>query len=239
MSISSPTSVGDNAFAPGSSGYSYSPDRLLITGFDIQIDNIVLASGAGALKRGTVLGRITLGAVTSAAKSGGNTGNGTCTPDATAPKQANAIAGIYTLRCITAAANNGTFRLTDPRGRVLGDYIMAAGAVTITNQIKVAIADGATDFIVGDGFDVTIADGSTKFVKAVKTALDGSATPVRVLVDDADATSADCAAAGYREAGLVAGRLVIDASYTLAEIKTLLRDSGLVLKDALSAADPT
>lgn len=89
-----------------------------------------------------------------ATKAGGNTGNGTITVDVATPVLAHAIAGVYTARCIAAAANSGTFRVTDPNGLVLGDVVVGA---TFADQIKFVIADGAADFIVGDGFDVTVA----------------------------------------------------------------------------------
>jgi len=132
---------------------------------------VLLASNPVTI--GAALGRITLGAVSAAAKSGGNTGNGVFTIDATTPKLAGAKVGVYTVRCIAAATNSGTFRVTDPNGLVLGD--VAVGA-TFADRIKFAIADGSTDFIVGDGFDVTIAAGSLKITPLNLTALDGSAT---------------------------------------------------------------
>lgn len=92
-------------------------------------------------------------AAVSAAKAGGNTGNGTNTLDVTTPVLANAQVGVYTIRCVTAAANSGTFEVKDPKGQSLGQYVVGA---TFADQIKFVIADGATDFIVGDGFDVTV-----------------------------------------------------------------------------------
>lgn len=96
------------------------------------------------------------GAATAAAKAGGNTGNGTFTIDATTPTLAGAKPGVYRLRCIAIASNNGTFRLEDPDGIVLGDTVMAAGAGAVSEHIKGALADGSTDFAVGDGFDITV-----------------------------------------------------------------------------------
>lgn len=93
------------------------------------------------------------GSAASAAKSGGNTGGGTLTLDATTPVLAGAKVGVYTVRCIAAATDSGTFRVTDPDGFVIGD--VAVGA-TFANDIKFAIADGAPDFVVGDGFDITV-----------------------------------------------------------------------------------
>lgn len=86
-------------------------------------------------------------------KAGGNTGNGTITMDAVAPKSADAIAGVYQVRCTTAAVNGGTFTVTDPTGATLGT--VAVGA-TFNNKIKFTIADGSTDFILTDGFDVIV-----------------------------------------------------------------------------------
>jgi predicted nucleic acid-binding Zn-ribbon protein len=84
----------------------------------------------------------------------GNTGNGVMTLDATTPLLAGAQSGVYTATATAAATDSGTFRVTDPNGSVLGD--VAVGA-TFANQIKFVIADGSTDFIVGDKFTVTVA----------------------------------------------------------------------------------
>lgn len=142
---------------------------------------------------GTLLGKILLGAATAAAKSGGNTGNGVFTIDATTPILANARAGVYPVRCIAAATNGGTFRVTDPRGNVLGD--VAVGS-TFANQIKFAIADGSTDFIVGDGFDVTIAEGSGKYKAYNSANVDGSQYPELVLSEKIDSTGGDVKSVG-------------------------------------------
>jgi hypothetical protein len=156
-------------------------------------ENRTLLSGQN-LKAGHVVGKVTLGAVTSAAKAGGNTGNGTITLDATSPKRAGAKVGIYTVRCITAAANGGVFRVEDPDGYVLGDATIAGGAggtAAFDDDIKFVLTDGATDFIVGDGFDVTIAAGSGKVKEYNPANEDGSQVPAGVLAAAVDATSAD------------------------------------------------
>jgi hypothetical protein len=151
-------------------------------------DPITILSGAGVLAIGTVLGQIAVGAASSAAKSGGNTGGGTLTLDGTTPVLAGAKVGVYAVRCIAAASNSGTFRVTDPDGFVLGD--VAVGA-TFENDIKFVLADVGTDFIVGDGFDVTIAVGSLKWVACPETATNGSQVARAVLLEKVDATSAD------------------------------------------------
>jgi hypothetical protein len=152
-------------------------------------DTVTIASGTAAMTVGTVLAKLTTGAASSAAKSGGNTGNGTLTLDVTTPVLAGAKNGIYTARCVTAAANGGTFRITDPDGYVLGDVAVAA---TFANDIKFVIADGASDFIVGDGFDITVAAGSGKWTLYDPTAVNGAAQAAGVLLTHAvDASAAD------------------------------------------------
>lgn len=167
---------------------------------------ITILSGAGKLLAGTVLGAVTLGAVSAAIKGGGNTGNGVFTIDPTTPKVAGAKVGVYTARVIIAQANAGVFEIRDPTGIDLGVYIV--GAAAFNNQIKFTIADGASDFIVGDGFDITIAAGSGKYVAFDPTALDGRQTAAGILWGDTDATSAD----------KVAAALVRDAEVNLAEL---------------------
>lgn len=151
-------------------------------------DEGTLASGSGAKNPGTVLGRVALGAASSAAKAGGNTGGGTLTLDATTPVLAGAKPGIYAVRLIAAATDAGTFRVSDPDGFILGD--VAVGA-TFANDIKFATADVGTDFAVGDGFDITVAIGAGKFKPLDPAARDGTEKAAAVLLDTVDATSAD------------------------------------------------
>jgi hypothetical protein len=156
-------------------------------------ESIVIATGAAQnLKVGTVLGRITIGSATVAAKAGGNAANtGALTLDATTPVLAGAAAGVYTVRCIAAASNSGTFRVEDPAGRFIGE--VAVGA-TFAEQVKFSIADGSQDFVVGEGFDITVAPGTGKYVLHDNAATDGSQNAAAVLLEDADATAADAPA---------------------------------------------
>lgn len=138
-------------------------------------------------KSGMVCGLIALGAASVAAKSGGNTGNGALTMDATTPVLSGAKSGVYTVRCITAATNGGTFRVEDPNGDVIGD--VAVGA-TFSDDIKFAIADGATDFIVGDGFDITVAAGSGQYTPLDTTKGNGAEKAAAILFSNVDASAA-------------------------------------------------
>jgi hypothetical protein len=147
-------------------------------------DNKVLITGQNLLAA-TVLGLISVG---SASQAFAGTGNGVLTMDATNPVRTGAKVGAYTATCITAAANSGTFRVEDPDGYVLGDVAVAA---TFDDDIKFVIADGATDFIVGDKFTITIAAGSGKATQLNVAAQNGSQYAAGILLDAVDATSAD------------------------------------------------
>ena len=156
-------------------------------------DQITLISGGAACVVGQVLGQITVGAATSAAKSGGNTGNGTCVVDATNPTLINAVAGVYTVRCTVAGTNSATFLVVDPNGLSLGTCSLSGsgGTASFADRIKFVITDGATDFIVGDGFDVTVPAGSLKWTQVAPAANDGSAVAAGVCILAGNPASAD------------------------------------------------
>lgn len=139
-------------------------------------------TGSAALALGAVLGRLlTAGATVAAA--GGNTGNGVLTVDATDPVLTGAQPGDYSVICIAAAVNSGTFRVTAPDGSVLGDVVVGA---TFSNLIKFVIADGATDFVVGDTFTITAAEGSGNWVQLDQDATTGAEVAQGVLLRAAD-----------------------------------------------------
>lgn len=198
-------------------------------------DNGTLIAGQN-LALGAVLGKISIGGLTSAVKSGGNTGNGVVTVDPTTPILVNARTGIYSARVTVAGANSATFRVTDPLGDVLGDFAYAgAGAVgAFADQIKFTITDGATDFVVGDGFDLTVAAGSTKYTQLAPGAADGSQVAVAVLLATTDATAADVnTPIVARTAMLTANRVLWPAGITAPQ-KTLaiqqLQAVGIILR---------
>jgi hypothetical protein len=239
----SATNVLDNSSAPGIAAEIFVPDQLIAGPFQLVSHVVTVLTGQGVLKRGTVLGKQTVGAATSAAKSGGNTGNGTCT--AVSSKGA-AIAGVYQVRCVIAGTNSATFDLYNPNGDLIDQRQLSgsgATAVFANDNLAFTLADGATDFVVGDGFDITVAAPSGKYVKAVLTATDGSQVPQGVLADDVDATSADALAGLYLTGEFNANSLIYDASFTtIGALQSAMRPYGLFVKlvpGALSNADPT
>ena len=145
---------------------------------------VTILAAAGDLITGTVMGRISKGSATSAAKSGGNTGGGTLTIDATTPILAGSKPGVYSVRCIGVVANGGLFEVRDPDGIPIGNY--AIGGAAFASQIKFAMADSGTDFALGDGFDITIAAGSGKWKKHVNGAVNGTEVAAGILLDARD-----------------------------------------------------
>lgn len=81
----------------------------------------------------------------------GNTGNGTM---GTVTVSAGAKEGVYLLTITTAASNAGTFVVEDPDGITVG-----VGTVAVAfskGGLAFTLADGATDFVVGDQFTITV-----------------------------------------------------------------------------------
>lgn len=208
---------------------TYTPDGLIAGSDDPMTRRITLLSGENRA-RGALLGKITLGAASSAAKAGGNTGNGTLTMDVTNPVRAGAKAGVYQVRLIAAATNAGTFRVTDPDGFVLGD--VAVGA-TFDNDIKFATADGSTDFAVGDGFDITLAAGSGKYRLSLAAAVDGSQVPLCILAESTDASAADKDTPAYFGGVFDENAIIYGTGHTAGSVREMLRDLGIKLQSSV------
>lgn len=211
----------------GTTQESFVPDRLM-AGDDFITDSITLISGQN-LTRGALLGKITLGAVTET--HAGNTGNGVLTPDATTPVLANAQAGVYTAKCIAAATNSGTFLVFDPKGDQIGELVVGA---TFADQIKFVIADGATDFIVGDTFLITVAAGSGKYTLSLLAAVDGSQYPTAILARDTNAAAGDIVTTVYLAGEFNSNAITFGTGQTAANTKEALRLLDIYLKTAVA-----
>lgn len=192
--------------------------------------------------RGTLLGQITLGAASKAAKSGGNTGDGTLTLDVTTPILANAQPGVYTVRIVRAKYTDSDVptqqpiaELKDPKGNVLAVFdVLGSSGTTISNQVKFCMVDGSTAFVVGDGFDITIAAGSGKLKLCNSANLDGSQCPHSILAADTDASGADKACPVYITGDFNANMITFGGSDTAATHATALRTLGIALKTPIA-----
>lgn len=105
----------------------------------------------GAGDKGALLPNQTAFAAVGAARAG-NTGNGTITANPVV--SAGVRAGVYTVIMDEPGTNVGHFRVEDPDGVLVGEgdvaVAFAGGGLAFT------VADGATDFVAGDGFNITV-----------------------------------------------------------------------------------
>lgn len=121
-----------------------------------------------------------------AAAGGGNTGNGVVTLG-TPTTSAAAVPGTYTATLITTAVNGGVFEVTDPNGTVIGN---ATVGTLFDGEIRFTVADGATDFDVGDTFTFVVTAGADIVLTdssggTPATALAAVVTPTAVAQDGA------------------------------------------------------
>ena len=143
-------------------------------------------------------------AATAAAVAGsGNTGNGTM---GTITVTAGAKAGVYTLEIAGAATNAGAFRLSDPDGVFVDDGDVAAAFSA--GGLAFTLADGATDFVVGDTFAITVT--YTANAKFVGIAVLSSAVP-------ADAAYPDYYPRYWTGAFMTHGQMYVTAGATVAD----------------------
>lgn len=176
-------------------------------------DEVVVLSGE-TLVAGHVIGKVTKG-TSSGAADAGNTGNGVLGAQTVG---SGSKAGVYRLTIIEPGADTGEFIVEDPDGINIGRGTVAsafsAGGMAFT------LADGSTDFVAGDAFDITVAAGSGKVVEHDPAGTNGSEVAAGILFGAVDASAAD-------KAGVIIAR---DAEVNLAE---------LVYKTAMSGGNQT
>ena len=143
---------------------------------------IVLAGSGGdrSLAIGEVFGKRTKSSVVVTAN-GGNSGDGTASA---VTLGALAESGGYTLTCIAAAVNGGTFQVQTPKGYRLPD--LEVDQPYAGDHLNVTISDGAADFIVGDTFTVDVS-GDGKVVALDPSAVDGSQKAAGVITSSVTA----------------------------------------------------
>lgn len=123
------------------------------------------------------------------------TGNGTISGLSLGP---DAIPGNYRVENIEAIVNGGRFRVVAPDGDevAVGSIVAGAGGTLVLanqRQLNLTITDGATDFIVGDAFNVAVFNQLVggKVVAWDPTAVDGRDDAFGILFDNVDATLGD------------------------------------------------
>ncbi|MFG1246789.1 head decoration protein [Xanthobacter flavus] len=150
-----------------------------------------IVSGAGVLKPGTVLGKITDGGAVTVTKTDVGGGKGALTL-ADPAYGAGVKEGVYKVILIEPAANAGAFEVEDPDGIVIGTGTVG---VAFTGVVKFTLADGGTDFAAGDIALVTVAIADPtnlgKYAVHDPAAVNGAQVPAAILYQGCDATSAD------------------------------------------------
>jgi hypothetical protein len=176
---------------------------------------VTMNDAAATIKVGTVLGAYVTTPTGTASAKAGNTGNGVMGA-ITVASVPGLILGTYKVAITEAVANAGKFVLIDPQGDVVG----SGNVAVLFNQagISFTLADGATDFVVGDGFNIVVA-GTVKYKVSLAAATDGTQVPSAVYIADNTGNSGDLALAANTDTKvLVLARgpaIVADAALTL------------------------
>lgn len=146
-------------------------------------------SGAKTYTPGTVLGKTLVSGSAAAVAGAGNTGNGTM---GSITVSAHAKIGQYVLRITVASSNAGAFELLNATGSVVGTGNVASAFVG--NGLAFTLADGSTDFIVGDTFTITVT-GTEKYKILENTASDGSAAFAGIYIGASNGLGIDTSVA--------------------------------------------
>jgi hypothetical protein len=115
----------------------------------------------------------------------GNTGNGAM---GAVTVSNSAKPGDHVLTITKAGTNVGDFQVVDPDG-----YVVGVGTVAVAfagGGLSFTLADGSTDFAVGDKFTITVAAGSGNYAMHDASGVDGREVAAAILFDAVDAASA-------------------------------------------------
>lgn len=189
---------------------------------DIITGSITLSSGQN-LVRGAVLGKTAVSGTIVGAAVAGNTGNGTI---GSLSVRGSAKQGIYHITCIEDITNGGHFSVQDPDGENIGT---ATVAKVYTGGIRFTIADGSTDFAVGDAFTATVSALAVEYQLSVANATTGIQYPDAILVEDTDATDADTQTVAYIAGSFNENALTLGAGHTADSVKEGLRSKSIYL----------
>jgi len=197
---------------------------------------VTLKAAQGIVKRGSVLGLITLAVGTIVA--GDNTGDPTI---ATATLAANAQKGAYKVICNKAptagGANDAMFSVFAPDGSRLADAVQDVAYAGGHLAFKVAVVT-AVDSVVGDSYTISVIASSGLAVLVNKANFDGSNLADCVLSDDVDTgavgSTTDITYTAYSAGHFNRAALIFAATNTAADHEDRLRDVGIVLKDNIA-----
>ncbi len=144
--------------------HEYMPD----IGYCRDVVNAYEASAKTYKSGATVLGKTFVATSATATAASGNTGNGAM---GTVTVSGKGRPGKYTVTITAAASNAGDFVVRDPDGAVIGNGTV--GVAHFNGQLLFSLADGSTDFAVGDSFTIVVV-GSYRYKRVEDSAIDGS-----------------------------------------------------------------
>ncbi len=146
---------------------------------DISRENVIFAASQTISANGLV-SKLAVNANVDVTTAFSGTGDGAITM-ADPAVNGKAKDGVYKAVCIEPATDAGKFEVSDPNGKVIG---VATVGVAFNKEIKFTIADGATDFVAGDTFDITVAANSDDFqwVAFDPDGTDGSEIPAAMSI---------------------------------------------------------
>lgn len=218
--------IGENSQQPSIYAETFIPDQLIAGNLKLVSQPIQLMSGN--LARGAVLGQQTNNSID--ITPGTNTGNGTVGSTSLGSTE---TFGVFKLTATGAT----TFTVTDPEGNALPNATV--GTPYANAEINFTITAGATAFVAGDSFTLNALEATGNYILSVKTAVDGSQTPVGILAMPTNASGGPQLAAAYLMGEFNQNAISFDPSWTLPQLQAALRPYGIFLKSTVSATDPT
>lgn len=115
------------------------------------------------------------------------------------------------------------------------DQLIAGNLKLVTDTITVVSGAG----VLQRGTVLGKITASGKYTTALSASSDGSQTPVAILADYTDATSADVSAPIYLMGEFNGAALTLGTGITLAAAKAALGPNGIFIKTSVSATDPS
>lgn len=196
-------------------------------------DETLTFAAADVFAPGTILARRSVAlAVTASAFTGG--GDGTISAASVVDGPVVPMVGAYVLRCTSAVANGGVFRLEDPNGAIVATGLTltpGSGGSTIfeVGGLRFTVTDGGADFVAGATATLTVAaDG--KLVPYAPGGAGGAQIPCAVLTYEVSKDGAGDVGVRVLVSGEVnATRLVIDGGGSITNaLLDQLRAVGIV-----------
>jgi hypothetical protein len=111
----------------------------------------------------------------------------------------------------------------DPSALFAGDF------QHVSRTLTVLTGQNASGTLLPRGTLLGRVTTSDKYIPCVKTASDGSQTPVAILAVDTDTSAADSVAPAYFVGEFAFEKMTVDASWTLTTLQNALRQSSSML----------